>query len=190
MRVLSTGWLWLSLGVIAAGILCFRILAPRFTNPNTLATIPDLSVTSPLNQPGGGRCSSGSIRNLFRTLPAAPAGTTGLRRRIANRYPAGERKLSETLDASGTRDVRFFCGRQSTKPSMGEEVHDSSRVFAALPVSNRKGPGLPCGRWKKRSGLWSLSVTASRALSRCSRLRSRSRSSIGVGGEDVRHAVR
>ncbi|MGC2616123.1 MAG: hypothetical protein WA354_18970 [Terracidiphilus sp.] len=54
MRVLSTGWLWLSLGVIAAGILCFRILAPRFTNPNTLATIPDLSVTSPLNQPGGG----------------------------------------------------------------------------------------------------------------------------------------
>ncbi len=58
MRVPPTGWLWLSVAVLAAAILCFRNLAPRFTRPDAGMTIPDLSVTSPLNQPGGGGVSA------------------------------------------------------------------------------------------------------------------------------------
>src|SRR5580692_9798167 len=54
MRVSTRWWLWFSLVVAAAGILCFRIFPPRSTQPDTRAPIPDLSTTSPLNQPGGG----------------------------------------------------------------------------------------------------------------------------------------
>lgn len=54
MRISPSRWLWLSVAVVTAGILCFRILSPRSTKPDARATIPDLSVTSPLNQPGGG----------------------------------------------------------------------------------------------------------------------------------------
>jgi hypothetical protein len=58
MLVSRSWWLGLSLAVLAAAILCFRILSPRLTRPDARATIPDLSVTNPLNRPGGGEISA------------------------------------------------------------------------------------------------------------------------------------
>jgi hypothetical protein len=54
MRVSRSLWLGLSLIVLAVGMFCFRIFSPRIEKPTARAAIPDLSVTSPLNQPGGG----------------------------------------------------------------------------------------------------------------------------------------
>jgi hypothetical protein len=58
MRVSSGRWLSLILVLVAVGILCLRILWPRFTNPEARPTISDLSLSSPLNQPGGGEISA------------------------------------------------------------------------------------------------------------------------------------
>jgi hypothetical protein len=58
MRVSSSRWLSSLLVIVALGILCLRILWPRFTEPKTRPTIPDLSISSPLNQPGGGEISA------------------------------------------------------------------------------------------------------------------------------------
>jgi|GEM_PF-5668216 len=58
MRASTSGWLWLSLVVAVAGILCFRVISPRFAKPDAHAAIPDLSVSNPLNQPGGGQISA------------------------------------------------------------------------------------------------------------------------------------
>jgi hypothetical protein len=54
MRASTRWWIGLSLAVVAAGIILFRILWPHETIPDARGTVPDLSVTSPLNQPGGG----------------------------------------------------------------------------------------------------------------------------------------
>jgi len=123
------------------------------------------------SQPAWGRRDfCGSVRCLFRALPTAPTGTARLCRGLANRYPAGERKLSETLYTSGTRNGRRFCCCQSTKPPLEERVRDSSRVSVAFTICDHKGPGLPGERREKWCGLQCLSVTPSRALSRRSGL--------------------
>ena len=57
MRVSPSWWLGLGLAVVAVAIFYLRILSPRFTKPDARTRIPDLSVTSPLNQPGGGEIS-------------------------------------------------------------------------------------------------------------------------------------
>ncbi len=57
MRASSSWWL-MGLAVVAVGILCFRVLLPRIEKPTEREAIPDLSVTSPLNQPGGGEISA------------------------------------------------------------------------------------------------------------------------------------
>ena len=49
----SRSWWGLSLTVLAVAILCFRIFSTRSAKPD-VKTVPDLSVTSPINQPGGG----------------------------------------------------------------------------------------------------------------------------------------
>lgn len=54
MRASARWWTWLSLAVVAAGVLCFRIRWPHFAKPDTPAAIADLAVSKPLNQPGGG----------------------------------------------------------------------------------------------------------------------------------------
>ena len=54
MRASTRWWIWLSLAVVATGVLCFRIFWPRFAKPDTPGAITDLSVSNPLNQPGGG----------------------------------------------------------------------------------------------------------------------------------------
>ena len=58
MRVWSSKWLWISLAAVAAGIFFFLAFSPHNTKPAASGTIPDLSVTSPLNQPGGGDVSA------------------------------------------------------------------------------------------------------------------------------------
>lgn len=60
MRVSSKCWLWLSLAAGVTGLLCLRMLSPHISKPDARAAIPDLSVTSPLNQPGGGEISAES----------------------------------------------------------------------------------------------------------------------------------
>ena len=58
MRVSSSRWLWISLAALAAGIILLRVLSPHDTKPVARGSIPDLSVTSPLNQPGGGEIAA------------------------------------------------------------------------------------------------------------------------------------
>jgi hypothetical protein len=54
MRASTRWWIWLSLAVAATGVFCFRIFVPRVAKPDMSAAIPDLSVSNPLNRPGGG----------------------------------------------------------------------------------------------------------------------------------------
>ena len=58
MRFPSSRWLSLILVVVAVGILCLRLLGPHHTKPNAGTAIHDMSITSPLNQPGGGEVSA------------------------------------------------------------------------------------------------------------------------------------
>ena len=58
MRISSNNWFSLALVVVALGVLCLRFLWPHFTKPDAHATTADLSVTSPLNRPGGGAISA------------------------------------------------------------------------------------------------------------------------------------
>lgn len=54
----NTLWLWASLTVIALAILVFRFIAPHHVEAPVSKPIPDLSVSSPLNQPGGAPITS------------------------------------------------------------------------------------------------------------------------------------
>src|SRR5437879_2123816 len=58
MRVAQTRWLWISLAVIAAGIVLVRVFSLHNSKRIERVAIPDLSSTSPLNQPGGGGISA------------------------------------------------------------------------------------------------------------------------------------
>lgn len=54
MRNSSSRWWSLILVLVALGILCLRLLGPHFTRRNADSAMRDQSMTSPLNQPGGG----------------------------------------------------------------------------------------------------------------------------------------
>jgi hypothetical protein len=54
MRFSRTLWLWASLAVVALAILLMRFLVPHRVEAPVAGSIPDRSITSPLNQPGGG----------------------------------------------------------------------------------------------------------------------------------------
>ncbi len=54
MRVSRTLWLWASLAVVGLAVLTVRFIAPHHVEAPISKPIPDLSVTSPLNQRGGG----------------------------------------------------------------------------------------------------------------------------------------
>jgi hypothetical protein len=73
MRVSSSRWLWIGLAIVAVGIIFFRVLSPRFTKPDVRTTIPDLSVTSPLNEPGGGEISTEAY-DIYSALYRQPQG--------------------------------------------------------------------------------------------------------------------
>jgi hypothetical protein len=53
MRVSSSRLLSLILFVVVVGIFCWRFVWPYFAKPDAAAPIKDLSLTAPLNQPGG-----------------------------------------------------------------------------------------------------------------------------------------
>jgi hypothetical protein len=54
MRFSHTLWPWASLAVVALAILLMRIVSPHHAKPSAPRSISDLSISSPLNQPGGG----------------------------------------------------------------------------------------------------------------------------------------
>ena len=54
MRVSRTLWFWASLMVVALAILILRFIVPHHVEAPVSKPIADLSVTSPLNQQGGG----------------------------------------------------------------------------------------------------------------------------------------
>jgi hypothetical protein len=51
-------WLWASLAVVASAVLLMRLILPHHIEAPASRSIPDLSVTNPLNQPGGGTVSA------------------------------------------------------------------------------------------------------------------------------------
>jgi hypothetical protein len=134
MRVPPTGWLWLSVAVLAAAILCFRNLSPRFAKPDVRAMIPDLSVSSPLNQPGGGDVSAEAY-DVYSALYQQP-----------QQEPLAFAEDSRTdipqvngscLKPSTPQEHEMadrICDGQPTKPPLGEEVHDSSRISVAVRI--------------------------------------------------------
>src|ERR1700748_2309770 len=71
MRGSPIGWLSIGLAVIAAGIFFFRVLSPHNSKPAGRGAIPDLSVTSLLNQPGGGQISAEAYE-VYSTLYEQP----------------------------------------------------------------------------------------------------------------------
>jgi len=73
MRVTSSRWLSLILVIVVVGIFCLRVLWPRFAKPDAGAAIHDLSVTSPLNQPGG-REISAEAYEIYSALYQQPQG--------------------------------------------------------------------------------------------------------------------
>ena len=58
MRISSSRWLSLILVVVVVGIFCWRFVWPHLAKPDAAAPIKDLSLTTPLNQPGGGDVSA------------------------------------------------------------------------------------------------------------------------------------
>ena len=160
MRV-PTGWLWLSLAVIAAGILCFRILAPRLAKPDAQSTIHDLSVTSPLNQPGGGEISADAY-GVYSALYQEP-----------QPEPLAFAEDSRT-------DIPQVNGN-CLKPSTPQE-HE---MADALVIANRQSH-----RWEKRfaipAGYQLLSQSASAKAQDC--LASGGKSGAGCGAyQSLRH---
>jgi hypothetical protein len=54
VRFSGSMWLWASLAVLFIAILLIRLFAPHHVHAPVSEPIPDRSITSPLNQPGGG----------------------------------------------------------------------------------------------------------------------------------------
>ena len=71
MRVSARWSFGLSLAVVAAVIILFHIFWRHETRPAAPGTIPDLSVTSPLNEPGGGEIPAEAY-NIYSTLYQQP----------------------------------------------------------------------------------------------------------------------
>lgn len=54
MQVSSSRWLSLILAIVVVGIFCWRFVWPHVAKPDAAEPVKDLSLTSPLNRPGGG----------------------------------------------------------------------------------------------------------------------------------------
>jgi len=71
MRISRGLWLWVTVAVIAVVLLWVRIISQRHTESPATKAIPDLSVTSPLNQPGGGTAPEEAYE-IYSALYQAP----------------------------------------------------------------------------------------------------------------------
>ncbi len=190
MRVWSSRSLWISLAAIAAGIFFFRVFSLHHTKPVASGTIPDLSVTSPLNQPGGGDVSAEAYE-VYSALYQQP-----------QQEPLAFAEDSQTdipqvngscLKPSTPQEHEMadgICGREPAKPPLGEEVHDPGWVSALFECRGTKSPELHCGPRKRWRGLLAISETHARALPRRSRIRSHTHTSLGVCHENVRRRLR
>lgn len=58
MRFSRTMWFWASVAIVALAILLVRFIVPHHVHAPVSKPIPDLSATSPLNQPGGAAISA------------------------------------------------------------------------------------------------------------------------------------
>jgi hypothetical protein len=71
MRISQRSWLWLTLAVIAVALVWSSISLPRHKESPATKAITDLSVTSPLNQPGGGMAPAEAYE-IYSSLYQAP----------------------------------------------------------------------------------------------------------------------
>ncbi len=71
MRISRGLWLWVTLAVIAGVLLWPRISLQHLKETPARKAIPDLSVTSPLNQPGGGMAPAEAYE-IYSALFSAP----------------------------------------------------------------------------------------------------------------------
>jgi hypothetical protein len=71
VRFSRSMWLWASLAVAVIAILLIRLVAPHRVHAPVSNAIPDRSVTSPLNHPGGGAVSAEAY-DVYSSLYAGP----------------------------------------------------------------------------------------------------------------------
>jgi hypothetical protein len=71
MRISQRSWLWLTLAVIAVALVWSSISLQHHKKTPATNAITDLSVTSPLNQPGGGMAPAEAYE-IYSSLYEAP----------------------------------------------------------------------------------------------------------------------
>lgn len=131
MRFSGRVILRVALVAVAVGILCFRLIprhAPRVDHRvaaparhNTPTGVPDLSVTSPLNQPGGGPAPADAYE-VYSAL---------------YQQPAGEPLIFDQDSGTDIPQVGGSCLRPKTK--------DEWQMTAAFQAANRMSH-----RWERR----------------------------------------
>lgn len=70
-RFSHTSWLWASLAVVALAVLLMLTVSRRHSKPPARSSVPDLSITSPLNQPGGSAVTADAYE-IYSALYQAP----------------------------------------------------------------------------------------------------------------------
>ena len=142
MQFSRTMWLWASLAVMALAILVVRFVAPHHVEAPVLKPIPDLSVTSPLNQPGGAAISPEAYEVYSALYQAAQPEPLAF----------AEDSLTDIPQVNGS------C----LKPSNPEE-HEMTDAFVAVNKQSH--------RWKEKLSVSSnyilLSATEARTAESC-----------------------
>ena len=140
MRASTRWWIGLSLAVVAAGIFFFRILSPHDTMPDARGTIPDLSVTSPLNQPGGGDVAAEAYEvysALYQQPQQEPLAFAEDSRTDIPQVNGSCLKPSTPQEHEMADGI---CGCEPAKPPLGEKVHDSGWVSALSECRGTQRP--------------------------------------------------
>ena len=71
MRFSHTSWLWASLAVVALAVVLMLTVSRRHSRPSARSSVSDLSITSPLNQPGGSAVAAEAYE-IYSSLYQAP----------------------------------------------------------------------------------------------------------------------
>lgn len=135
-------WLWAILAVVALAILIARFVAPRHVEAPVSKPISDLSVTSPLNQPGGAAIAPDAYE-VYSALYQSPE---------TEALAFAEDSLTDIPQVDGS------C----LKPSSPEE-HELADAFVAANLQSH--------RWEKKLSISSnyilLSATEARTAESC-----------------------
>lgn len=70
-RFSRTSWLWACLAVVALAVLLMLTVSHRHSRPSVRSSVSDLSITSPLNQPGGSAVAADAYE-IYSALYQAP----------------------------------------------------------------------------------------------------------------------